>query len=270
MTTTAHTPAKRPPLKSVALPSEHGGWGFLLEPLLLGLLLAPTWAGLLLALTTVAIFLLRHPLRLTATDWKRGRRFNRTRAAERFVIGYGLLAGVSYALAFALAGPVILQPLLIAIPFALVMVGFDLLGDSRHWLPELAGPVALAASASMITLAGGWATLPALGLVLLLAMRAIPAILYVRARLRLAKGQPARVGLATLAHIAGLGIGIAFALVGAWPVLAVTALIILLARALAGLRPEHQTTPAKVIGFQELGYGALFVILTAAGFHLGL
>ena len=29
------------PLKSVALPTEHGGWGFTLEPLLLGLLLSP-------------------------------------------------------------------------------------------------------------------------------------------------------------------------------------------------------------------------------------
>ncbi|MDX2007394.1 MAG: hypothetical protein SFU83_19325 [Meiothermus sp.] len=29
------------PLRSVALPNEHGGWGFTLEPILLGLLVAP-------------------------------------------------------------------------------------------------------------------------------------------------------------------------------------------------------------------------------------
>ncbi|MBZ0296495.1 MAG: YwiC-like family protein [Anaerolineae bacterium] len=31
---------RRPNLRSVALPAEHGGWGFLIEPILLGLLVA--------------------------------------------------------------------------------------------------------------------------------------------------------------------------------------------------------------------------------------
>jgi len=30
-------------LKTVALPVEHGGWGMLAEPLVMGLVLAPRW-----------------------------------------------------------------------------------------------------------------------------------------------------------------------------------------------------------------------------------
>ncbi|MBN2469870.1 MAG: YwiC-like family protein [Anaerolineae bacterium] len=270
MTTTTQTPAKRASLRSIALPSEHGGWGFLLEPLFLGLLLAPTWAGLLIAASTISIFLLRHPLRLTITDWKRGRRFHRTRLAERFVIGYGLLAGGSFALAIALVGPHILRPLVVAIPFALIMIGFDARGQSRHWLPEIAGPIALSTSAPMIALAGGWALMPALGLILLLAARAIPAILYVRSRLRLAKKQPAHTWIPRAAHIISLITGAGFAITETWPALTVVALAILLLRAVVGLRPDRQTIPPKIIGFQELAYGAMMVILTAAGFHLSL
>lgn len=35
--------------KRIVLPSEHGSWGFLAEPLLLGLLAAPSGAGAALA-----------------------------------------------------------------------------------------------------------------------------------------------------------------------------------------------------------------------------
>ncbi|HDL49896.1 MAG TPA: prenyltransferase, partial [Actinobacteria bacterium] len=37
------TPSVR--LRSVAMPTEHGGWGFTLEPIILGLLVAPSPAG---------------------------------------------------------------------------------------------------------------------------------------------------------------------------------------------------------------------------------
>ena len=31
--------------RSVAVPTEHGGWGLTFEPVLLGLIVAPSWAG---------------------------------------------------------------------------------------------------------------------------------------------------------------------------------------------------------------------------------
>ena len=39
------TSDRRPTLRSVAMPAEHGGWGLTLEPGILGVLLAPSLAG---------------------------------------------------------------------------------------------------------------------------------------------------------------------------------------------------------------------------------
>src|ERR1044072_2044638 len=35
-------------LRPLALPTEHGGWGFLLEPLVLAMIVAPSWIGALI------------------------------------------------------------------------------------------------------------------------------------------------------------------------------------------------------------------------------
>ncbi|MCZ7661545.1 MAG: YwiC-like family protein [Thermoleophilia bacterium] len=40
---------ERSRLRDVVVPTEHGGWGFTLEPMLLGLLVAPGWASSALA-----------------------------------------------------------------------------------------------------------------------------------------------------------------------------------------------------------------------------
>src|SRR5665213_893101 len=37
--------ARRSPLRAVAMPTEHGGWGLTAEPVLLGLIVAPSIAG---------------------------------------------------------------------------------------------------------------------------------------------------------------------------------------------------------------------------------
>ena len=46
----------RSPLRAVAVPSEHGGWGLTAEPVLLGLIVAPSAAGACLG--AAACFLL--------------------------------------------------------------------------------------------------------------------------------------------------------------------------------------------------------------------
>ena len=90
-------------IKTVALPTEHGGWGITLEPVLLGLLVAPSVAGACLALATVGAFLARHPFKIVAGDRRRGRRFARTPVAERFTILYGGAALASFTLAIVTA-----------------------------------------------------------------------------------------------------------------------------------------------------------------------
>ncbi|MDJ0498494.1 MAG: YwiC-like family protein, partial [Acidimicrobiia bacterium] len=65
--------------RSIGLPVEHGGWGFTLEPALLGLLVAYSAAAWELAVASVAVFLARRPLRLVLTDLMRRRWLPRSR-----------------------------------------------------------------------------------------------------------------------------------------------------------------------------------------------
>ena len=107
-------------LRSIALPTEHGGWGFTLEPILLGLLVAPTWAGFGLALATSSAFLARRPVKLVSTDLVRKRRLPRTRVALWFSLGYGAPALAGLAVAIATRNGPFWWPLIVAVPFAAV------------------------------------------------------------------------------------------------------------------------------------------------------
>jgi hypothetical protein len=263
------TASKRAQIRSVAVPNEHGGWGFLLEPIVLGLLLGASWPGICISVAAASIFLMRHPLKLALTDRRRNRRFGRTVRAEQFVLLYGTVAAIALALAILLSRIELLIPAVVAAPFAAVMLIHDSRGESRRWLPELAGPIALSASAPMITLAVGWPVLPSLGLMALLALRAVPAILYVRVRIRLARQEPVSKAVPLWAHGIALALGTGLAATGHWPALTVLALAILLGRALYGLTIQKQLIPAKIIGFQEIAFGLMFVVLTALGFQAG-
>ena len=59
--------------RAVAVPSEHGGWGLTLEPVLLGLLVGFSWSGMAIGAATFLAFLVRTPLKLALVDRRRGR-----------------------------------------------------------------------------------------------------------------------------------------------------------------------------------------------------
>lgn len=259
-------------VRSVALPAQHGGWGFLTEPILLGLLTAYSTAGLSLSLAAASLFLLQHPLLIALKDRQRGRRFARTRLAERFALIYGGLGLVFGLIALVYAGLPVLAPLLIALPLAAIQLAYDLRNESRAALPEIAGALALGTSASMIGLAGGLAPLAAALLWLVVALRALPSILYVRARLRvqrslqtgLAPFNPQERTLPLAAHLAALVIAAVLWLAQLASSLLPLAATLLLIRAAYGLRLPQPVTPAKIIGVQEIVLGLAYVILAAA------
>ncbi|MCB0972737.1 MAG: YwiC-like family protein, partial [Acidimicrobiales bacterium] len=57
----------------MAMPTEHGGWGLTLEPVVLGLLVAPSIAGTCIGLAAIVAFLARTPLRIVLVDLRRRR-----------------------------------------------------------------------------------------------------------------------------------------------------------------------------------------------------
>lgn len=255
-------------LKAVAMPPEHGSWGFLLEPLLLGLLVAPSWAGVGITLGVVGAFLMRQPLKIAWVDHRRGRRYARTRLAERAALGFGLLAVVGFGASLLLVGPAVLLPFVLGVPLAGVMFGSYAQNRGRDLLPELAGAAALALAAISLALAGDRSYGVALALWIVLLARSIPSILYIRARLRLEKGQPFSHALPIVAHMVGL------VTVGVWvaldyaPLLALVPIAILLARAVRGLSDYRGRVRVSTLGIWELIYGLLTVIFTAIGYTL--
>ncbi len=254
------------PWKTVALPAEHGGWGLLAEPVVLGLVLAPSAAGACLAVSALAGFLARHPLRLVLMDRRRQVRYPRTALAGRAFSAYALAALLLLAAGLILARQAFWPALLAAAPFALASLAYDAAGRSREALGEAAGAVALSAACAAIALAGGAAVLVAFAAAGLLAMRSVTSVLYVRARIRLDRGLAAGPALVLGSHALTLALTVALALLRIAPWIAVAAFAVLLVRAAWGLSRWRQPARPRQLGFRELGYGVLTLVLVAAGY----
>lgn len=258
-TSSAPLRTRRPALRSLTLPTEHGGWGFLLEPLALALAVRPSWDGALIALAFVFAFLTRQPLRLALQDAVRGRAYPRTRYCWGFAIGYASLAMLSLAFAVAFSSWAILIPLGLVAPLGLTQILYDANNRGRSLLPELAGAAAMTSSAAAIAIAGGMRILPAFALSGIILARAIPTIFYVRTLLQRAHGRAASSWLTLALHALTIPLVALFA-----SKLAVLAMCVLFARAIWQLtRPAPP--PAKTLGWMEIAFGALVVILAAAG-----
>lgn len=257
--------------RTVALPTEHGGWGFTSEPVLLGMLVAPSPAGAWLGVAAFGAFLSRHPLKLVIGDLRRGRSFPRTIQAAQVAAGYLLVALVAMVAAWLTRSGDFWPALAAAAPFGLFTLVEDARGRSRALLPEIAGAVAMASLAPAIALAAGWAMPAALGLWLVLAARSLASIPYVRVmvlRSHLRPGAPEpSTWPAHAGSVVGLAAVTAAAATGIAPWLSVPALALLAVRGFTGLREEG--IPARVLGWREIGFGLGTVALTALGTWLG-
>ena len=253
-------------IKSVALPSEHGGWGFLFEPILLGLLVAGSTNGLILSAAILSAFLIHQPLKLALKDRRKGRRSLRSAWAERFAAGYGLLALILLGIVGFTSDPHFCVPLLLALPFLLIQTIYDARNQSRELIPELCGVIALGSTASAVAILGGWTLWTALPLWLIVGSRSIPSILYVRMRLKLEHGKPIRPYPVWIAHSAALLIILLAAATNVVPAAVIGAFVLMLARALIGLSRWRKSRPAKEIGLMEIAYGLSVVAIAVAGY----
>ena len=118
-------PAPRSMFRSVAVPTEHGGWGLTLEPGLLGLLVAPSAAGVCLAAAAMVAFVARTPLKVVLVDRRRGRTLPRTRLARRVAAVELVVLAALVAGATVLAEPWFWLPAIVAAPLILVESWFD-------------------------------------------------------------------------------------------------------------------------------------------------
>ena len=241
--------------RGLALPPEHGGWGLLFEPILVGLIAAPSIAGALIAAAAIAAFLARQPTKIVLNDLLSGRRVPRTTQAAAFAAGYIALAATACALAVGDAGIDLLRPIVAAVPLAAIQIAYDARNRSRAMPAELCGAAALAASAAAIGAAGGRDLASALALWVVAAARTVPAMVAVRTRVMRLHGEPASSTPPMLAHALAVAAGW-FLHVGTGLTRAVAAIYALLAaRAAFTLRASAPRVRAQRIGIEELVAG---------------
>jgi hypothetical protein len=257
-------------IKTIALPVEHGGWGFLFEPILLALPVAFSQAGVCLAVAVVSTFLLRHPLKIFLRGREPLAKSPRRRAALIVSLIYTGVSLTALAGTVALDGLEPLVPLVILSPWAALYYFYDAKKQSRLLIAELAGPFALAGVAVGVAVAGGWERWAAWALWVIVLCRTIPSIFYVRARLRVERDRPvSRVFVFVIHLLFGIALGI-LVWKGLSPRLALAAFAILWFRALKGLSGFRRPSKAIRIGFLEIGYGLLYIAVIVVGFLTGI
>ncbi|GBE21531.1 MAG TPA: hypothetical protein ENH00_06265 [Actinobacteria bacterium] len=259
------TPSVR--LRSVAMPTEHGGWGFTLEPIILGLLVAPSPAGWEIAAAALGVFLARRPVKLFSTDVIRGRWLPRSTTALAVAAVYlaVAIAGAAGAIVTTL-GP-FWWPLVVALPFAAFSLRADAHSRNRALAPQLAGSIAMGSTVAAIAIGAGWEWIPAFGLWLVLAARDVAAIVLARGMVRRFKDKSIDRARIYLVQLAAFGVVAAGAAVGMLPWLGAVAIGLLGIVAIVSLtRPP---VPAKVVGWTQMGVGLMVALLTALGVWVG-
>ena len=224
---------RRVALRPLALPSEHGGWSMLFEPIVLGLLVAPSAAGALIAAAAVMAFLARHPLRLFVQDLRRRKRYARTVICVWLALAYAGASAIALFAAVTMSESRVLLPLAAGALLALIQFALDLRQRGRSFVAEICGACATATTAAAIAVASHRSSEVALTLALLAVSLTLPAILFVRAILR----HERRTATIALHVAAVIGAAILWQR-GLTPAVAIAVMAILLLRAAIGLHTK--------------------------------
>jgi len=259
-------------MRSIALPNEHGSWGILLEPLVVGIAVAPSLASPFVALLYIGAFLSRQPLKWYLADLKAKRSRAQTAAARNFAFAYLSIATVGFFGTVAFAGVGALLPLILTAPLGIITLWFDVSGKSRRVAPEMAGVVTLASSATVCGLAAGWSFAASVALSIVMILRLVPSMLYIRERLRLEKGKPKPNSFAVpiVLHLFAVATVAVLAWYSLSPWLPLAVFTFLLVRVITGSSDFRLKVRAKQLGMLEVFFGALVVLSVILGhyFHL--
>lgn len=256
------TTRERPAWRAVAVPSEHGGWGLTLEPVLLGLLIAPSGAGAALGVAAFVAFLVRTPLKLVAVDRRHDRWLDRSRLALRIAMGELVVMGVMIVVA-STAGWAWSAPVAIAAPLVAVELWFDVHSRGRRLVAELCGAIGIASVAAAIVLASGESAALAGGAWLVLAGRGVGAIPFVRVQIaRLRRGATSTSGSDGAQAMAVLTGAIAVLVDSRMPA-GLAGLVVLAVLQIFWVR--RPPVAAKVLGLRQMMLGFGLVAATAIG-----
>jgi hypothetical protein len=263
-------PAKsRIPARSVALPVEHGAWGFLLEPLLAGLLIAPSLGGAFLSVFVIGAFLCRQPLKFVVGDLRSGKRLPRTAVAMRWLCYFSAVSAFGFIGSIFTADARAFIPLVLSAPIAVFLILQDASRKSRETIPELLAATVLSTSIASLALAAGSNYLLAAALWLTMTARLVPSVIYVRNRLRLEKKKEYSIVGPFAAHAAALIVLAALYRNGLGSLLTVFVAGSLLVRSVTGLSAARRKLTARQLGVREVIYGVIYALSVVIGWYAG-
>ncbi len=245
----------------LVLPREHGSWSLALEPLALGLIVAPSLAGVALGVAVVGGFFLRRPLRLVLGGGSDPRR---SLALASIAALVGVASG-GLVVAALRAGTAALWPLLLAAPLGIAFAWWDVRGEGREAVGEVAGATAFALVPTALATVAGWPARPALALAAVMAGRSVPTVMTIRTYLRRNKGQPVSRVPPLAASAAALALCLLLAGEQGVPWSAAVMAALLLARAVVMLVLIRPRIAAGRIGIAEAIIGGILVLVVALG-----
>lgn len=268
MTNAATMTISRPqiPASRIILPTEHGSWSFLFEPIVVGFALAFSASAPWIALIAIGAFFARQPLKTAFVGRKNKALSSR---AVKYLSIFAVLVLVGLIGAALTADSWVFYPFAVAAPLAIQQAVLDLSKRSRNLLAELTGAVAISSSVAAIVLAGGLGWPAAVALWAIFVARFIPSILYVRNRLLLEKGKDYDRVQPIASHVISLIVIVGLAVIGFASWLTVGMFAFLAVRCVHGLSSYRIKMKAMKIGVWEVIYGTLTVISIIAGYYAG-
>ena len=172
-------------LSKVALPKEHGAWGFVIEPLLLSLIVAFTIDGLLLALATFFMFLTTQPLKVITT---KSTSKNFKSVAKVVLFFYILIAIILLMFPLFNAEFNLLFPFYVAVFILLIYKYAEFSNLSRNLFVELLPIFSMTLIATTIVMMDNSFTINPIIFIILLLSRAVSTVYYINAKVKWVKG----------------------------------------------------------------------------------
>ena len=247
----------------VAIPKEHGSWGFVLEPLLLSLIVAYTLEGLLLALATFFLFLSNQPLRIVANK-SSSKKFKSTGIAVfsfYFLTAIVLLIFPLYNLKLE-----VLLPFFIGLTLMPIYLFAALKNYSRSLIVELLPIFSMTLIAVSIIMIDNSFSFSLIVFGVLLLSRAIPTVIYIGAKVKEAK----KIEFSVLpTHVLNIGFSLFIiyaSLTNLLPMLSLLGAVLLTTRSVIGFSRFSFAKTIKQIGVMEFVYGSLFVVINGIAF----
>lgn len=247
----------------VALPKEHGAWGFVLEPLLFSLLVAFTLDGLLIALVMFFMFLSSQPFKLITTKSTSKRlRF----AAKVALLFYLSISIVSLVVLILSADFYSIIPFYTAIILLFLYKIAEYNSLSRNLFVELLPIFSMTLVAISIIMIDSSFNINPIVFGVLLLSRAIPTVFYINAKVKWVKGFKFSVLPTHLLNVGFLLFVIYAGLNNLLPLLSILGSVLLTIRAIIGFSKFSFTKTVKQIGVAEFVYGSLFVVINGIAF----